>query len=97
MESVFETKEQYFEFINNWKEITNSEQKSELTLQHFILYRMLRRKDWTKCLSESSKEQTLEDAKNWATSMNPAYLSLWPFKGVTASMITKLREQKESN
>lgn len=97
MESVFETKEQYLEFIKQWKHVTNNpDEHKQLTLQHFILYALLRGKDITKCLSPSSKESTFEDVKYWTEKADPKYLSLWPFgNSITHEMIVKARAIRE--
>lgn len=96
MKSIFETKEQYLEFIKNWKLACNTEGSDKLELQHFILYRMLKGKNWRACLSESSREDTIANARYWAESCDPKYLSLWPFVGITSDMILKARENMEN-
>ena len=99
MESVFETKEQYLEFVDAWKQVVNDEdQRKELTLEHFILYAMLKRKDIMKCLSPSSKDSTLADVEYWTKDADVKYLSLWPFGNtVTPEMLGKARAMRESN
>lgn len=98
MESAFETKEQYLEFIKQWKQVVNDvDQRKQLTLQHFLLYAMLRRRDVMKCLSPSSKDSTLADVEYWVKDADPKYLSLWPFgDSVTPEMIGKARAITES-
>lgn len=92
MESIFETKEQYFEFIKQWKQSANADDDSKLTLQHFILYALLKGRNWRKALAESSKEETLDNARYWAEECDPKHLSLWPFGDlITAEQIKKAR------
>lgn len=92
MESAFETKEQYFEFVKQWRKSANSEGDDKLTLQHFVLYALLRGRDINKCLSATSSDSTIADVKYWSEEADPKYLSLWPFGGlITAEQILKAR------
>jgi len=45
----FQDKSQYENFIGSWKTATNSEMKHRLTVEHFVLYKMFKGQDWTKC------------------------------------------------
>lgn len=87
--SIFESKEQYLEFVANWKRIFNSEDKKELEFQHYLLYAILRGKDYKKCIAETSKDETKELAEHivWKSQ----YSSIWPFVGVTQTSINNLR------
>lgn len=90
--SIFESKEQYLTFIENWKKAANDKEGDKLTFQHFILYALLRGKDWKKCLSEHSTEDTKYLAAEYAETMPYKYLSLWPFGGtITESMLEAAR------
>lgn len=90
--SIFETKEQYFELVKQWKQSANAEEGPKLTLQHFIVYALLRGCNWRKSLADSSKEETLLNARYWAEDCDPKYLSLWPFGSlITPEMIIKVR------
>jgi hypothetical protein len=92
MESIFETKEQYFEFIKQWRLACNQEDAAKLTLQNFILYAMFRGRDYKKCISPSSKDDTLANAEYWTKECNPKYLDLSPFGNtITIEMIEKAR------
>lgn len=93
MESIFETKEQYLEFIKNWKEACNNEDGYKLEFEHFILYRMFKGKDWNKCIAESSKDETKDNGLYIATEKKYKYLSLWPFGNtITEEMLDKARD-----
>jgi len=90
-DSQFTDKEHYAQFIEAWKEVTNDvDRRKELTLENFILYRILRGKDWRACLSPSSSEETISSASYYA--FDCKYPSLWPFgKTVTLDMIQDAR------
>lgn len=93
MESVFETKEKFFKMIDKWKEVTNDPELSKgLELKDFAIYALLRGRDWRKCLSPHSREETVDSIEYSIIKSN--YLSLWAFGDtVTTDMIAKLREQ----
>lgn len=97
MESIFETKEEYLAFIKAWKATVNSEKKTALTIEHFILYRMFKGRDWKVVLSETSRKETIAKATNIAEKRDARYLSLWPFGGlVTPEMAIQARANMET-
>ena len=55
---MLETKEEYQKLKNAWSEICNSDEKFNLNICHFAIYAKLRGKDWKKCLSEHTTEDT---------------------------------------
>ena len=97
MSSLFESKEKYLEFKTNWKKVTNDAEGPKLTLEHFILYQMIRGKNWKTCLAPTSKESTIDSATYTAEKCNPKYLSLWPFGDtISESMIIEARNRMEN-
>lgn len=90
--SIFESKEQYNQFIQQWKSVTNSEQRLNLTLEHFILYRLLKGLDWKKCIASTSSDDTMSRAEHAAVTCKAEYLSLWPFgETITPEMVNQAR------
>lgn len=66
-QSVFETKEQYEQFISEWKTWIKSEQKHNTECYHFMLYAMLRGRDWRKCITPPSNPNKLVGVEKWRT------------------------------
>ena len=92
MESIFETREEYFAFVKAWQTTYNSEKREALGLQHYLLYRLLKGKDPKACLAESSSDYTKKLANYWLSKCKPEHLSLWPFgELVTPEMVLKAR------
>jgi hypothetical protein len=92
MESIFETREEYFAFVKAWKTTYNSEDRSQLTFQHYLLYRLFKGKDPEACIAKTSSQFTKQRAKHWLEKCKPENLSLWPFGGsITPEMATKAR------
>ena len=59
MENIFETKEDYLKFRKAWSDIYNSDERKVLELEHYVMYAFICNKDWNKCLSETTKRETL--------------------------------------
>lgn len=98
MESVFESKEQYFEFVKNWRAACNNPEGDKLSFEHFILYAILRERNYKQCLSPDSSDSTIDLAEYIAKEKYFKYLSLWPFgKIVTEQMLFQVRQKLESN
>lgn len=98
MESIFETKEQYLEFKKNWKKATNDKEGTKLEFQHFILYAILKSKDYTRCIADTSTDKTKELADYITKESKYKYLSLWPFGDtITEEMLLQARERLENN
>lgn len=97
MESIFESKEQYLEFIKNWKKACNDKEGPKLTFEHFILYAMLRGRDYKKCISPSSSDSTIDLAEYIAKGKDFKYLSLWPFGDISSQLIFEARQRLENN
>jgi hypothetical protein len=68
---LFETKEDYLKFKENWANYFNTEARNletdcygykerKLTASHFVLYAIIRGKDWESCLQNCS-ENTLNE------------------------------------
>jgi hypothetical protein len=97
MKSVFETREQYFEFIKNWKLATNDKEGPKLSFEHFIIYRMLKGKDWKVCLASTSSDNTKAAAEYIAYKKSYKYLSLWPFGAISEEQIINARANAMEN
>jgi len=98
MESVFESKEQYLEFIKTWKEATNDIELYKPTFQDFIIYRILKGKDWRVCLSESSRDETKAEAEYIAYKKDPKWIAKhYPFSNITSEMLESARANMEYN
>lgn len=95
METLFETKEQYLEMRNNFKQWYNSEERTtNFTAEDFALYASIRGKDWRKCFASNSDEKTIERIERYLTRTKIQYLFLTPYgKTVTPEMIELLRER----
>lgn len=91
MESLFNSKEEFLAMRDVWKKVTNSEDRTELELIHFCLYAILRNKDWRKCLSPNSKDETIADIE-WKL-FKSDYVSLWPFGGLDKEIIGAIRQK----
>lgn len=101
IKSLFASREDYLKFIKAWKE-TYKTNKKELTLEHYLLYAMFRRKDWTKCITPCSEKKlaskgmkhpyiTMSNALYAIHNYGYTYL-LEPFKGtITDDMFDAMR------
>jgi hypothetical protein len=65
---VFQTKEAYLKFVENWKKITNSDEKYNLKCEHHVLYAILRNKDWRKCFTPCTNKNKLNNGMKPYTS-----------------------------
>lgn len=98
MESIFESKEQYLEFIKEWKRSVNDTPEGlKLTFEHFILYAILKGRDYKKCISPTSSDSTIDLAEYIAKSKDFKYLDLWPFGEITNQMVFEARQRLENN
>lgn len=91
----------YEALCNRWAEVFNSDEKHQLRASHFLLYAVLRGKDWRKAFSTPSNPNKLNNLNDFAlgqalyevssTYYEPSLLA--PFGGlVTKEMMAEVRK-----
>jgi (p)ppGpp synthase/HD superfamily hydrolase len=97
---VFKDREAYLQFIKNWKQVTKTDVK--LRAEHYLLYAILRNKDWRKCFTPCKNSVKLN---NGAKPHDAAFKAMYeifsnfqiekllsPFKDtLTKEMLVKVR------
>ena len=89
---------------NHWRTLVQSEARRGLRPEHFLLYQVLRGKDWRKSFAPITNTKKLENGGFWAWGRLRALVAvhssfsqemlLQPFGGIiTAEMLTQVRKR----
>lgn len=91
MESIFESKEEFFAMVASWKAYANGEEtKNGLAAHDYALYAALRGKDWRKHFAPNSHKSTIQ-ALNFYL-LKSKWIITTPFgPGITMEKIEQLR------
>jgi hypothetical protein len=93
METIFENREAYLQFRNEFRTWYNTEDNKKLMdAKDFALYAALRGRDWRKCFTANTDEKKIESIWRYLTKTKFQYLYKTPFgETITEEMIEKLR------
>lgn len=99
----FSSAEDFYKLQKHWGNLVNSERKNELKAAHYLLYAVLRGKDWRKAFTPLSNQRKLANGAfyNWGLLRalyqlhhEPAAILLEPLaEVVTPAMLDSVRQK----
>jgi len=90
---IFNSKEEYIEFIKNWCEFyNNKETRSKLECIHYVLYSLIRGKDWRKCFAPNTDKKLIKLIEHIILEGSIYSYMLEPFKDISLEDINVIRE-----